>query len=329
MRLPIPFIVASGYCLILALLADDVSSKAIYDIHAYERQNQSTGLTAQRSKLASNAQVLASGSKRVQPPKPIARKIVEGKKSRGNPIDTAPLARRSAAPNVAPCGFIDGYSEDAMSMLANLDSGPTRTYDHAWAIVLDILPLFRQVWLPPPDVSGFINLNFGNDILDEGDPVLPGPPLGAVWQPFTGDKSVGPFSLGSGSSNFAFLGPVPESTGPAALFGTPNPSEPISLMDPFDPPFAPESDIWSINPVTLEVTATWTNPDGTRLPATIFWDDTVDYGNVGITGDLNAVVSASKAALANSIFGPVSPDAIPIRLFYVDIDPDVCAAITL
>lgn len=60
---------------------------------------------------------MESGMKRLQPPRALARQIVEGKRKRGSPIgvlchalrlcalaywktDTAPLARRSASPDI-------------------------------------------------------------------------------------------------------------------------------------------------------------------------------------------------------------------------------------
>ncbi|KZT35038.1 hypothetical protein SISSUDRAFT_1051980 [Sistotremastrum suecicum HHB10207 ss-3] len=118
---------------------------------------------------------------------------------------------------------------------------------------------------------------------------------------------------------------LPATTGPAQLSGTPNPGEPAN--DPLDPPIATESDIWTFNPLTLELTASWTNPDGSRSPVTIFFDQDPDFGNVGITGDLADVISASQASLAQSRAPPVGPSAVPIRLFYVNIDPEVCASI--
>lgn len=83
-----------------------------------------------------------------------------------------------------------------------------------------------------------------------------------------------------------------------------------------------QTDIWSLNPITLELTATWTNTDGTRVPVTIFFDNDATEGNVGLTGDLPALVAAAKAKYGNvqcSTFGgalTVSPCAIPIRLYY-------------
>lgn len=75
----------SGF-LILLFLVSLVSPKAIYDIHSLDTVNISDSFAVQRLRAASNAKILASGLKRLQPPKPIARKIVEGKKKRGNAI---------------------------------------------------------------------------------------------------------------------------------------------------------------------------------------------------------------------------------------------------
>ncbi|KZT35024.1 hypothetical protein SISSUDRAFT_1051968 [Sistotremastrum suecicum HHB10207 ss-3] len=197
-------------------------------------------------------------------------------------------------------------------------------FDHSVGWPLTFLPGHDQIYDIQGDVSGFINLGIDPSIFLT-TLVPDGTPFGAVWQPFTGDHSVGPFTLGKGSSNFAFLDPVPASTGPAQLSGVPNPSEPISNMDPLDPPLATESDIWSLNPVTLELAASWTNPDGSRIPVTIFFDDNFDFGSVGITGDLDAVISAAETLLTESNrVGPVSPAAIPVRLFYVPADVTEC-----
>lgn len=75
----IPGILAGSF------FADLVYSKTIYDIHAVDVSGP------QGLKPASNGQVLAGGLTRLQPPKPIARKMVEGKKKRANPVGTCPL----------------------------------------------------------------------------------------------------------------------------------------------------------------------------------------------------------------------------------------------
>ncbi|KZT35736.1 hypothetical protein SISSUDRAFT_132847 [Sistotremastrum suecicum HHB10207 ss-3] len=86
-----------------------VSARTIYDVHAFERLNTTELLALQRSRGMTNAKILAEGVKRLQPPKPLASKIVEGKKRRANPVDTAWKAKRSA-PVVSSCGMI--WAED-------------------------------------------------------------------------------------------------------------------------------------------------------------------------------------------------------------------------
>lgn len=65
-----------------------VSARTIYDVHAFERLNTTELLALQRSRGMTNAKILAEGVKRLQPPKPLASKIVEGKKRRANPVGT-------------------------------------------------------------------------------------------------------------------------------------------------------------------------------------------------------------------------------------------------
>lgn len=62
------------------------SQKAIYDIHAFDRLNSSELLAIQRTRGMTNAGIMKSGLKGLQPPKPLASQIVEGKKKRGSPV---------------------------------------------------------------------------------------------------------------------------------------------------------------------------------------------------------------------------------------------------
>ncbi|KZT35039.1 hypothetical protein SISSUDRAFT_1051982 [Sistotremastrum suecicum HHB10207 ss-3] len=91
---------SSSY-LFLLFVVHVVSCKAIYDIHASDRANTSEPFAIQRPRLASNGQVLAGGLKRLQPPRSISRAIVKAKKERSNPVDTAPMAKRSNVPTIA------------------------------------------------------------------------------------------------------------------------------------------------------------------------------------------------------------------------------------
>jgi len=64
-----------------------------------------------------------------------------------------------------------------------------------------------------------------------------------------------------------------------------------------NPTFLPsESNIWSVNLQTGQLTATWFNDNGTPVPCTIYYD--VTYGDFGFTGDLPAYV---KLYLDNTI----------------------------
>lgn len=135
-----------------------VSSKAIYDIHAFERLNLSDTFAIQGSKPVTNGKMMESGMKRLQPPRALARQIVEGKRRRASPMgvcdrvlrlwqmaeqktDTAPLARRSASPDIPyvlnfllpsiaadsacycdlrPCGLINVVNADTSEFLGIL-----------------------------------------------------------------------------------------------------------------------------------------------------------------------------------------------------------------
>ncbi|KZT35733.1 hypothetical protein SISSUDRAFT_1121396 [Sistotremastrum suecicum HHB10207 ss-3] len=286
-----------------------VSSKAIYDIHALDRLNASELLATQRSRGMTNARMLAQGLKRLQPPRSLAKQIVEGKKKRGNPVDTAHKAKRSEAP-VSSCGMI-GAQDSALQSVGFLNYAPPFFYRNPIAFVVQ------------PTEVGTENYDYFDLPVDTSDLFsigvefyfsFSGSYLGAIWRSFSG-TSAGPTSLSPGSTNIAFL-------------------EPVSLSSPG--PGGSQSSIWSLNLATLELTATWTNPDGSRFPATIFWDADEDDGNVGLTGDLDAVIAAAKIQegapnpFCDAEANPVSSCAIPIRLFYRGLppngplDPGVC-----
>lgn len=82
--------------------------------------------------------------------------------------------------------------------------------------------------------------------------------------------------------------------------------------------------LWSINALTGELTATWTNTDGSGFPATIFFNNQFFDHSVGITGDLDAAVAAAKAQAppdtCNIEFDkvPISPCAIAVKFFYTE-----------
>ncbi|KZS91438.1 hypothetical protein SISNIDRAFT_467686 [Sistotremastrum niveocremeum HHB9708] len=296
LRFPIVLISA-----ILVSYVQPVGSKAIFDIHASERSNATDALAVQASRPVTNAKMMEKGMKRLQPPKKLASQIVEGKKKRANRIDTAPLARRSSAPAVIPCGMINAVDARTGEFLGILDFDVRYVYLQQRAFVVEGTGGQSgydswQVFDMPEDTSGIFSLRV-EDFYQPSSAFI-----GATWLGF--DNSVsGPYDLGPGSTNIAFTNLIGFSPGGGQY----------------------QSDLWSINPTTTELTATWTNSDGSLFPATIFFDDDQGDGNVGLTGDLPAVVAAAQAQLPPGYVvqcdfwtsaNPVSPCAIPIRLFY-------------
>jgi hypothetical protein len=51
---------------------------------------------------------------------------------------------------------------------------------------------------------------------------------------------------------------------------------------------ASESNIWTVDTTSGQLTTTWFNNDGTPVPCVIFYD--VTYGDLNFGGDLNAFV---------------------------------------
>jgi len=109
------------------------------------------------------------------------------------------------------------------------------------------------------------------------DIITSSPEIDSV-HPYLG-AGAGPYAdvLGTGSAGYAiFTGTThvpansPPSTSGSSSKGTSDP--------------AIESQIWSIDGNTLELTAQWTNPDGSQ-PTTILYSDVV-FGFVGLTDDL-------------------------------------------
>ncbi|KAJ7169322.1 hypothetical protein C8R43DRAFT_945263 [Mycena crocata] len=127
-------------------------------------------------------------------------------------------------------------------------------------------PFALQVAVPPIAPFGSaINLIAAN-APDSGHPFF-----GAV------DRGSGP--LGTSEAGFAIL------SGTSGVRGNspPSSSAGTSLTLPHG---GAESQIWTMNCQTRQVTAQWTNADGSHPPTTIFYDPVGDF--VGLTGDLGA-----------------------------------------
>ncbi|KZS91436.1 hypothetical protein SISNIDRAFT_516779 [Sistotremastrum niveocremeum HHB9708] len=277
------------------------SARTIYDVHAFERLNASELLALQRSRGMTNAKILAEGVKRLQPPRPLASKIVEGKKRRANPVDTAWKAKRSA-PVVSSCGMI--WAEDTnLQTRGYLNYGLSFFYRHSSAFVVEIQDVGNEVenmFDLPVDTTGFFSIGIEDSLQFDGAYI------GGSWATFSG-STAGSFDLAVGSTNFAFLEPI--------------------ILGPGKGPAADQSAIWSLDLATLELTATWINSDGSLFPATIFWDDNSENGNVGLTGDLDAIVAAASALggpdpFCDASVNPISSCAIVIRLFYGGAPPN-------
>jgi len=100
---------------------------------------------------------------------------------------------------------------------------------------------------------------------------------GAQYPDLGGGLSGGGGSaMGQGSAAFAFIAAVQQTTGPASNYDN-------SVGSPS------ESNIWSINTATLEITASWTNPTGDRVDVTIFND--ISFSELDLTGDLSTFSS--------------------------------------
>ncbi|KZT35023.1 hypothetical protein SISSUDRAFT_1051966 [Sistotremastrum suecicum HHB10207 ss-3] len=257
-----------------------------------------------------NGQLLAAGM-HLQPPKPIAKKIVQSKKRRANAVDTAPLARRSSGPEIPSRVTITGKDATTGEVLGFLDFQPEGQFEDATGFVLTFNIFnpdhFENVFLIDSS-KGLNNI----DIAIEDDPDFPGTDLvvGAGWEIFFPGDPTGPFTLGKGSSNVAIVVPANKTDGPATL----DSQTETRSGDPFFGHGPTESNIWSINPLTFELTASWINPDNSLVPVTIFWDPQEFFGNVGIAGDLDAAVAASDNGGNEGTF-PLSNAAIPIKLF--------------
>ncbi|KAH8920827.1 hypothetical protein BT69DRAFT_1336096 [Atractiella rhizophila] len=99
---------------------------------------------------------------------------------------------------------------------------------------------------------------------------------GFDW-PFIGSTS------GFSGSNWG-----PGSSGYGLLTATANAPAPATVTD--NPTGQPaESAIWNIDCTTGELTVTWTNDDGSEVPATIFHN--LSFGDLDVTGDLETFVN--------------------------------------
>ncbi|KZT35037.1 hypothetical protein SISSUDRAFT_1064817 [Sistotremastrum suecicum HHB10207 ss-3] len=212
-------------------------------------------------KPLTNAQLLAAHLP-PQPPRPIAAKVVGGKKRSPSPVDSA-LAPRTSSASIDPHGVILVRKESTKEVLGYV-SNVLNVFD-CFGITTDL------------SKAATFDLDSTTDFFSIAVEKQSAPVIGAAQGP-SGDV---PLALGPGSGNFAALCPVQKTTGVAH-------DELNSLQSPS------ESDIWSINPSTLEVTAHWTNPDGTRTLATIFFDTT--FQDLEITGDLDQTVKDAVLA---------------------------------
>ncbi|KZT35732.1 hypothetical protein SISSUDRAFT_1050926 [Sistotremastrum suecicum HHB10207 ss-3] len=172
-----------------------VDGKAIYDIHASERLNASELFMAQQLRGVTNGRLLAGGSKKIQPPKAIAAQIVEGKRKRGSPVDTAWKTKRSAPP-VSSCGMLWVNDIDTFQILGFLNYGPSWTYKNPIAFVNVPLAQGNEVereFDMPLDVSGIFRIQ-----VEESNEFL-GHYIGATWRSADGSTD-GPFDLVPGST---------------------------------------------------------------------------------------------------------------------------------
>ncbi|KAJ7731821.1 hypothetical protein DFH07DRAFT_1065673 [Mycena maculata] len=97
--------------------------------------------------------------------------------------------------------------------------------------------------------------------------------------PYLGAVENGQGDLGVGEAAFAYL------SGTSGVSGNILPSFSAGTSLTLDHGGI-ESQIWTMNCQTRQITAQWTNPDG-QLAATIFYDPDADF--LGLTGDLQAV----------------------------------------
>ncbi|KAF6758807.1 hypothetical protein DFP72DRAFT_844621 [Ephemerocybe angulata] len=94
----------------------------------------------------------------------------------------------------------------------------------------------------------------------------------------------GGFNFASGQVGYTYLsgtGHTPANSPPSSTAG--------SSLNEFGYTGPVESTIWFVNCLSLEVTAQWTNDDGSQFPTSVFYDPGVDY--VGLVGDFNAFTS--------------------------------------
>ncbi|KAJ7459349.1 hypothetical protein FB451DRAFT_1272561 [Mycena latifolia] len=98
--------------------------------------------------------------------------------------------------------------------------------------------------------------------------------------PFLGAVSNGQGDLGEGEVGAAYL------SGTSSVHGNSPPSSSAGTSLTLPNHGGAESQLWTLNCQTRQVTAQWTNADGSRPPTTIFYDPASK--TLGLTGDLPA-----------------------------------------
>jgi len=127
----------------------------------------------------------------------------------------------------------------------------------------------KVAFLKIPSATPSPHFNLG--IYNASDPYL------AVIQGYSGSN------WGTGNPGYGSMTVVQDSSYPASNL--------------YNPTYLPsESNIWTIDDTTGQLTATWFNDNGTPVPCQIYYD--VTYGDFGFSGDLAAYV---KLYLDNTI----------------------------
>ncbi|KZS89492.1 hypothetical protein SISNIDRAFT_469263 [Sistotremastrum niveocremeum HHB9708] len=137
--------------------------------------------------------------------------------------------------------------------LTDFDTFPI-TQDSTLALTVTVVP-------SPDPTSDFVDLKIPGQPADTS---FVGLALGAAGAAF-----------GKGNAAYGFMGPISESTTPDS--------------DTNNVGGASESQIWTLNPSTLVLSALWRGESGDPIPLTLFADGT--FGDLDFAGDLTAFVN--------------------------------------
>ncbi|KZT36121.1 hypothetical protein SISSUDRAFT_1050324 [Sistotremastrum suecicum HHB10207 ss-3] len=191
---------------------------------------------------------------------PRSPKFVESlvAKRRPSAVELAPRGTSSQTPITGTANIIVKDENGATlgfvgKQLTDFDTFPI-TQDSTLALTVTVVP-------STDPSSDFIDLKIPGQPADTG---FVGLALGAAGDAF-----------GKGNAAYGFMGPISESTTPDS--------------DPNNVGGASQSQIWTLNPSTLVLSAFWRGESGDPIPLTLFADGT--FGDLDFAGDLTAFVN--------------------------------------